>query len=43
MERPIKGRGKYNLNFIDWNNEYDRIASSNYNWNPDDNNCNYFI
>ena len=44
-DRPIKMNptGKYNLNFIDWNNEYDRIASSNYNWNPDDNNCNYFI
>ena len=39
MERNIKSKGKYNLNFIDWNNEYDAIASSTYNWNHEDNEC----
>lgn len=24
-ERPIKSIGKYNLNFIDWNNEWERV------------------
>jgi hypothetical protein len=23
MDRPIKTKGKYNLNFIDWNNEFE--------------------
>ena len=25
MNAPIKTSGSYNLNFIDWNNEWDRI------------------
>jgi hypothetical protein len=25
-ERPIKSQGKYNLDFIDWNNEWERVA-----------------
>lgn len=24
--RPIKSKGKYNLNFIDWNNEWERVS-----------------
>lgn len=26
MDRPIVSRGEYNLNFIDWNNEWERYA-----------------
>ena len=26
-DRPIKAVGQYNLNFIDWNNEYDTILN----------------
>jgi hypothetical protein len=31
-DRPIKinPNGKYNLNFIDWQNEYENIIDSNY-------------
>ena len=29
-ERPINSSGQYNLEFIDWNNEYEYIAE-NYN------------
>ena len=31
-DRPIKfnPNGKYNLNFIDWQNEYEAIIDSNY-------------
>jgi hypothetical protein len=25
-EKPIKSRGSYNLDFIDWNNEWERVA-----------------
>lgn len=24
--RPIKSKGKYNMNFIDWNNEWERVS-----------------
>ena len=32
MDRPIKPNpnGKYNLNFIDWQNEYEAVIDSNY-------------
>ena len=43
MDMPIRSSGAYNLNFIDWDNEYDAIASSNYNWDTNDNNCNKSI
>lgn len=42
MDRPIRSSGAYNLNFIDWDNEFDHICNSNYNWNTDDNNCFFF-
>ena len=37
MDRQIKSSGKYSMNFIDWNNEFESILNSNYNWNTDDN------
>jgi len=32
MDRPIKpsGNGKYNLNFIDWQNEYEAVMECDY-------------
>lgn len=24
-DRPIVSRGQYNLNFVDWNNEWERV------------------
>jgi hypothetical protein len=32
MDRPVKmnPRGKYNLNFIDWDNEWEQVALSGY-------------
>ncbi len=39
MDRPIKSKGHYNMNFIDWDNEYDAILRSDYNWNTEDTNC----
>jgi len=43
--RPIKinKSGKYNLNFIDWDNEYQNIIDSGHNMDPYDNNCIIFI
>lgn len=26
MDRPIKSKGQYDLNFIDWNNEWERVV-----------------
>ena len=26
MDRPIVSTGQYNLNFVDWTNEWERIA-----------------
>jgi hypothetical protein len=37
MERPITSKGAYNLNFIDFENEWENIAESSYNWRSDDN------
>ncbi len=37
MERAITGKGQYNLNFIDWENEWEAIAESGYNWQSTDN------
>lgn len=28
--RPIKGTGKYNMNFIDWNNEWAAVYNNGY-------------
>jgi 16S rRNA G966 N2-methylase RsmD len=36
MDRPIKSKGHYDMNFIDWNNEWENIVNSNYD-NLDDN------
>jgi hypothetical protein len=43
--RPIKinKSGKYNLNFIDWDNEYQNIIDSGHNMDPNDINRMFFI
>ena len=38
MDRPIKSKGYYDMNFIDWNNEFENIACSNYDWDSMDTN-----
>lgn len=35
--RPIVSKGKYDLNFIDWNNEFNRIIDSGYDFDVDNN------
>lgn len=35
--RPIVSKGKYDLNFIDWNNELNRIIETGYDFNCENN------
>jgi len=35
--RPIVSKGKYDLNFIDWNNELNRIIETGYDFNYENN------
>lgn len=30
MDRPIKSKGKYDMNFIDWNNEWAAVYNKGY-------------
>ena len=37
MERQIQGQAKYNLDFIDWHNEFEQIVDSGYDFNTNNN------